>query len=86
MVKIYIDVKDKLKNKSLFDRLLSHKADIETAYGGVLTWNRSDETRASQISDELTEVSIGSEEDWPQMVRFHSVQMAKLLKAVRDYL
>lgn len=85
-VKIYIDTKDKQKNKNLFDRLFSHKAEIEAAYGGTLTWNRSDETRASQISDELTEVSIGSEEDWPQMVRFHSVQMAKLLKAVQNYL
>lgn len=86
LVKIYIDVGDKLKNKEIFDRLLSHKSEIETAYGGVLTWNRSDGTRASQISDELTEVSIGSEEDWPQMVRFHSVQVAKLLKAVQEYL
>lgn len=86
LVKIYIDVGDKQRNKDIFDRLLAHKTEIETAYGGTLTWNRSDDTRASQISDELTEVSIGSEEDWPQMVRFHSVQVAKLLKAVQEYL
>lgn len=86
LVKIYIDVGDKQRNKDIFDRLLAHKTEIETAYGGTLTWNRSDDTRASQISDELTEVSIGSEEDWPQMVRFHSVQVAKLLKAVQNYL
>lgn len=85
-VKIYIDVGDKQKNKDIFSQLFSHKAEIEAAYGSALTWNRSDETRASQISDELTEVSIGSEEDWPQMVRFHSVQMAKLLKAVQNHL
>lgn len=86
LVKIYIDVGDKQKNKMIFDRLFSHKAEIEAAYGGSLTWNRSEETRASQISDELAEVSVGLEEDWPQMVRFHSVQTSKLLKAVQDYL
>ena len=85
-VKIYIDVGDKQKNKAIFDQLLSHRAEIEAVYGGALTWNRSDETRASQISDELTDVGIGSEEDWPQMVRFHSAQMSKLLNAVQDYL
>lgn len=85
-MKIYIDVGDKQKNKMIFDRLFSHKAEIEAAYGGSLTWNRSEETRASQISDELAEVSVGLEEDWPQMVRFHSVQTSKLLKAVQDYL
>ena len=86
LVKIYIDVGDKQRNKDIFDRLLSHKTEIETVYGGTLTWNRSDGTRASQITDELTEVSIGSEDDWPQMMRFHSVQVAKLLKAVQNYL
>lgn len=85
-VKIYIDAGDKQKNKAIFDRLFAHKAEIEATYGSALIWNRSDETRASQISDELTEASIGSEDDWPQMVRFHSVQMSKLLKAVQDYL
>lgn len=85
-VKIYIDVGDKQKNKAIFDRLFTHKSEIEAAYGGALTWNRSDETRSSQISDELADVSIAAEEDWPQMVRFHSIQMAKLLKAVQDYL
>ena len=86
LVKIYIDVGNYQKNKAIFDRLLAHKAEIEAAYGGALTWNRSDETRASQISDELTEVGIGAEEDWPRMARFHSVQMAKLLRAVQGYL
>ena len=86
LVKIYIDVGDKQRNKDIFDRLLSHKAEIETAYGGALAWNRSDGTRASQISDELAEVSIGTEGDWPQMAQFHSAQMAKLLKAVQNYL
>lgn len=85
-IKIYIDMGDKQKNKRLFDQLLSHRAEIELKYGGTLTWNRSEETRASQISDELADTSIGVEEDWPQMVRFHSVQMSKLLKAVQPYL
>lgn len=86
MVKIYIDMGNSQKNKALFDRLFSHKAEIETAYGGALSWNRSEETRASHISDRLDGVSISVEADWLKMAQFHAVQMAKLLKAVQNYL
>lgn len=86
VVKIYIDMGDWQKNKDLFDRLFTHKAEIETAYGGALNWNRSEETRASNIADRLDGVSIGVEADWPIMAKFHAVQTSKLLKAIQNYL
>lgn len=85
-VKLYIDRKDKSENKRLFDFLFARKEEIETAYGGALTWDRSEETRSSSLEDRLEGVSISQEADWPRMAQFHAVQAAALLKSIENHL
>jgi hypothetical protein len=45
----YIDVRDTEKNKAIFDKLFSKKAEIELKTG-PLDWERLDQKRASRIS------------------------------------
>jgi hypothetical protein len=47
---LYIDLKDRTKNKETFDFLLAQKEDIEREFGEPLEWERQDEKTASRIS------------------------------------
>ncbi|MEZ4273638.1 MAG: DUF4268 domain-containing protein [Myxococcota bacterium] len=49
-VELYIDSKDAMANKELFDRLLAQKDEVENQFGSRLDWQRMPEKRASRIS------------------------------------
>lgn len=49
-VEVYIDCGDKTKNEQLFECLLQQKAQIETAIGGELSWERLETKRACRIA------------------------------------
>ncbi len=49
-VEVYIDCDDKAKNEQLFDCLLQHQQEIETALGCKLSWERLDSRRACRIA------------------------------------
>jgi len=51
---LYIDTGSQDTTKSLFDRLVEDRTEIETAFGNPLTWERLDERRASRIADYST--------------------------------
>ena len=48
-VELYID-RHAATNKRLFDAILQQKAEIETAFGKPLIWQRLDDKRACRIS------------------------------------
>lgn len=85
-VEIYIDLWDKKKTKEFYAQLEAHRSDIEKAYGKSLTWYNQVDTRSCRIYDEIKDISIKNEEDWPHMIDFHAKQSAMLLKAVTPYL
>lgn len=85
-VEIYIDMGDYEKTKGFFAKLKAHSDAIEHSYGRPLTWYNQVDTRSCRIFDELKEVSIKNEEDWPRMIEFHAQQSANLLNAVSSYL
>ena len=72
--------------KAFYKTLEAHRVEIETAYGKSLTWVNSEETRSCRVYDEIKDISIKNEEDWDRMCKFHAVQGAQLLQAVRGYL
>ena len=47
---LYIDLKDREKNKATFDLLLAQREEIESDFGEPLDWERQDEKTASRIS------------------------------------
>ncbi|MBR5310539.1 MAG: DUF4268 domain-containing protein [Oscillospiraceae bacterium] len=85
-VELYIDFGDWTKNKEYFDDLIIHKAEIESAFGDVLIWNRSEDTRASKVYFEIKNIGVINESDWPRMAKFHSEKMAALMKAAEPYM
>lgn len=77
---------NKERNKEAFDYLFSHKAEIETALGTQVDWQRSDDTKGSYIVTRLEGVSIENEADWTQMAKFHAEWSKKFYDVFVPYL
>lgn len=71
-VEIVFQKSEKSENKKAFDALMLHKAEIESALGTTLSWDRGEDKKASKVYLQLPDVSIGNEVDWLQMARFHA--------------
>lgn len=78
--------KDKEKNKATYDMLLSHKAEIETALGCEIGWDRSGDYKASYVYLYLHDVSIQNESDWERMAKFHAEWSKKFYDVIVPYL
>lgn len=71
-VELVFQKSEKEKNKKAFDALIAHRAEIETALGTSLNWNRAEDKKTSKVYTQLSNVSIESEVDWLQIARFHA--------------
>lgn len=71
-VEIYLGSKSKEYNKKAYDKLLSHKQEIESKLNTALIWHRNDDAKSSKISVVLNGVSIENESDWSRMAKFHA--------------
>jgi hypothetical protein len=79
---IYIDRGDKEQSDFVFDQLFAQKGAIETAFGGVLVWEKLDDKRANQIESEV-EGNIFEASRWRAMIDFMVDAMARLEAAFR---
>ena len=77
---------DASQNKTIFDILYSHKAEIESELGVSLVWERADNYKASGMSYQMPHVSITDEADWPRMARFQAEWSYRICNAVLPYL
>ena len=71
-VEMYLGKSDKTANKNAYDALARHKAEIESALGSSLIWQRGDNQKSSKVYIQLDNVSIENETDWWQMADFHA--------------
>jgi hypothetical protein len=74
------------ENKHIFDRLLSHKKEIEGAIGGELTWLRLNEKRACRIACPTSGGYKSAESKWPEIQDTMIEAMTRLEKALFPHL
>ena len=80
-VELYIDTGNELKNKEIFNKLLSHKDQVESELGTSVSWERLDGVRASRIAlyheGSITDTGeeLTSLRDWAvdAMIKFQKV-------------
>ena len=77
---------DRSENKKLFDYLYNYKNEIEATLGINLSWDRADEYKSSFITYALDDVSIESENDWPQIASFHAEWSDKISSVLLSYI
>ncbi len=85
-VELYIDTGDGQENKRIFDALVSHKGEIEAAFGKPLSWERMDNKRASRVRFVLKQGGLMEEEKWPEIQDAMIESMDKLANALRPHL
>ena len=85
-VDFYLGKSSTEENKAAFDYLKTHQDEIEGALGVSLSWNRSDDNKASWISYSLLDVSISNEADWPRMAKFQADWSRKYLDVILPFL
>ena len=89
-VELWFGKGDRQKNKDAFDRLYTHRAQIESKLGVPLQWSRNDDGKASKVYVQLENVSIEKEDDWSQMAAFQAEWVKKfndvLVPLVKDEL
>jgi hypothetical protein len=87
-VSLYIDVKDKERNKSIFDKLYGEKEAIEKDIGAPLNWNPMYGSRASRIYLAIQYGGLHDPSTWPELqdemvetvIRFDQVFRPRLTK------
>ncbi|MBN1763610.1 MAG: DUF4268 domain-containing protein, partial [Methanomicrobia archaeon] len=86
-VELYIDRGKDMdaENKLIFDKLLSHKDEIEQVFGEPLNWEHLEGRRACRISKKI---AIGGYRDdkWPAIHEAMIDAMIRLEKALKPHI
>jgi len=85
-VELWINRGTKEENKRIFDRILSHKQNIESILGNSLDWHRLDDGKGSRVALYLNDVNVFNEEDWDRMIEFMANNAIKFDKVFKDIL
>ncbi|EAI9453207.1 DUF4268 domain-containing protein, partial [Campylobacter coli] len=83
-IELYIDSKDKDKNKIIFDRLKENEQEIGAAFEGLI-WERLDDKRACRIKFEK-EYDSYDETNWDEIVDFMIKNMKKFETVTKPYI
>lgn len=75
---------NKEENKKLFDELLKHKSQIETAIGHPISWERLDDNISSRLGYALNNVNIFNTDDWDKMMNFLTTNIIKFENILRQ--
>ncbi len=86
-VELYIDRGVAEENKRIFDHVLSHKDEVERAFGAPLSWERLDDKRACRIK---CPIALGgyrsAESQWPTIQSEMVGAMSRLETALQPVL
>ena len=82
-VELSLQKSDQGENKWMFDELEAQKAEIERSFGAALVWKRMDDRKSSKIA--FAQPADGyNHEDWPVMIEWLGVHIARLEGAFRE--
>jgi hypothetical protein len=74
------------ENMSIFHALAGHRAEIEAAYGGELSWELLEGKRACRITERFDVGGYRDEERWSEVQEVLADAMARLEKALRPHI
>ena len=81
---LYINRETAEENERLFDKLAANKADVESAFGGPLLWERMEGKRACRIRHVIERGGYRSPESmWPEIISEMVDSMGKLEAALK---
>lgn len=87
MVELYIDRGEGVENKRIFDKLSESRAEVETAFGDTLSWERLDGKRACRIKHVIYCGGYRNPEaEWPEIQTAMVDAMGKLERALKTAL
>lgn len=87
IVELYIDRRDEVENKRVFDTLATQREQIEAAFGEALSWERLDDKRASRIKCVIELGGYRSPEArWPEIQNAMVSAMSRLEAALKPAL
>lgn len=87
VVELYIDRGDASENKRIFDQLLSHRDEVEQAFGDSLLWERLEAKRACRIKYRIESGGYRSpESQWPALQMEMIDAMSRLEAALKPAL
>ena len=87
VVELYIDRGGAEENKRIFDHIHAQKEEIETRFGGTLSWERLDTKRACRIKHVIELGGYRSpEQQWPDIQAEMVDAMSKLESAMKPAL
>ena len=91
-IELYVDTRDKDKNKTIFDQLYSEREEIERRFGGKIDWQRLEEKRACRIAVLVSKrIGLKDGDKWDRiqddmiesMIKFESVLRSSLQNLTR---
>jgi hypothetical protein len=85
-VELYIDrgAEEADANKRIFDRLHNHKEQIESSFGGELSWQRLDAKQSCRIAHTVSAGGWRSDEaGWPEVHNVMIDEMVRLERALK---
>jgi hypothetical protein len=84
MVKLYIDLGDKVRNKAFYDALYAQRDSIESEFGGALDWQRLDNKRSSQVVFKFNDGGLDDRDSWPTLIDHMIDAMIRLDTVMRQ--
>lgn len=85
-IEFYIGRPDRDENKAIFDELETHRAAIEEAFGGELSWQRLGNKSACRIAAFANDGSPKDESTWGKLHADMIDQMVRLEAALAPYI
>lgn len=85
-VEVYIDRKDPIENRRIFDALETEKSAIEKAFGGQLEWQPLEDRKACRIRYTMSKGGYRTPDKWPDVFEAMIDALIRLESAFRPHI